>query len=184
MIAWLNSNSGFLTLVVAFMTFVVAIITVIVAKRTYGSQMRSEELQKEVRSLQKETYDSQIRAEKIQQQTAAIQARMDARDLEFRKSRAEAGSQRLLYRIEVIHNLGREFWLNDAAWLAQDGWQEEISYLPECELKSRAGTVFCSWTEASRIKDGHTKFYKKICDIHDEIQKFKTDCREAINRML
>ncbi len=129
---------GVLNLVVVIITAGVAVIACVFAGLTYWSQLRSEKLQErtvaiqdETKKIQQETYDSQKRATEIQD-------RMDARDLEFRKSRAEASLNHLLH---IIRSAANRASIDNSAPVYDDivalmnGWQEDLMYLPECELK-------------------------------------------------
>ncbi len=111
----LNSHAGVLTFVVAIITLSVAVITVVVAERPRRSQWRSE---------------------KLQEQTKEIQDRMDARDLEFRKSRARASLGHLLQIIGSAANRASETPAYDNLISLLQGWSDDLGQLPKCELKN------------------------------------------------
>ena len=175
---------GVLNLVVVIITAGVAVIACVFAGLTFRSQVRSEKLQEQTKAIQEEatriqqeTYDSQKRATEIQD-------RMDARDLEFRKSRANASLINLARRIENIANKGREFWLQNYDESMVNGWHEEVMHLPDCALKRNAYDVFSKFVEpirgAGAANDG--TFYNELMELHRELSRteLKNNCRKAI----
>jgi predicted RNase H-like nuclease (RuvC/YqgF family) len=213
---WLNGNAGILTFVVAVITLAVAVITVVVTERTRRSQVRSERLQEQTKAIQKEMSDSQLRSEKLQEKTKTIQEestriqqetynsqerateiqdRMDARDLEFRKARAKVALSHLSNAIESSANIASNLnlpteytkFLFDNIVAQMNGWQEDLMYLPECELAKRAAIVFERFVPPSESSNKvvHINF------IISELQRLQNDvdgnlkfgCRKAIEDM-
>jgi|GEM_PF-5057624 len=189
---WLNGHAGVLTFAVALITLAVAVITVVVAERTRKSQLRSERLQEQTKAIQEEatriqqeTYDSQKRATEIQD-------RMDARDLEFRKSRADIALTRLLQQIHFTNNLITENFPGILYSLLQsiEGWSENLYHLPQCKLKFRAEKTFASIVPPKAGAAVNLIEYNK--PVLEELQRLIRDlneegllngCREAIKNM-
>ncbi len=182
---------GVVNLVIVIITAGVAVIACVFAGLTFRSQLRSEKLQEQTNAIQEEatriqqeTYDSQKRATEIQD-------RMDARDLEFRRLRAEAALSHLLH---IIFSVANRASLKDSVSAYDDivalmnGWQEDLMYLPECEIRKQAGDVF----ERFIVPGGGYSQNHHMKSITSRLQQLRSnllfdglerDCREAIKNM-
>ena len=165
--------------VLGLLTFLVAVVTCWIAILTYRSQ-------RETGLLQRQTRDSQRRSEKSLERATEIQDRMDARDLEFRKSRADVGLVNLVRRLENIVNIGREDWMNNFDETMVNGWQEEVAQLPDCSLKEKVTKVFAEFVKPPQgpgiaASDGFV--FQEVVKLHRSRTQFQEECREKIKVM-
>ena len=146
----LNGHAGGLT-------FAVALITLGVAVMTYCSQRKSEKLQK---------------------RATEIQDRMDAREFELHRSRAEVAMK---YVLQLAHLAANQSTHNnpiaphDYSDIVK-GWETTVPYLPNCELKTRAQDLFAIMLPAPKAVPGYIANYNQT--IEQEVDRFKRDLKE------
>lgn len=190
---WLNNHAGVLSLAVAIITLGVAVITGRIADKTQKSQLRSEKLQEQTKVIQEEamriqrvTYDSQKR-------TTEIQDRLDARDLEFRKSQAVASLGHLLRNIRSAANrasIDNPAPSYDEIIGLMNGWQGDLMYLPDCKFKSLVSEELPGLVapgNGTSVGGDHMKRVAyKLNQIRDKLadEQIEVECREKIKNML